>query len=117
MIESLKNPDIVLYRVVKNNNGDIVGFVHGSKNDNYNELDGVYLLDEVKGSGVGGKLMEEFLSWSDNTKPSHLDVFSFNDKAIGFYNKYGFVKTDKPTQLYKGRLPYIEMIRPVSATT
>lgn len=114
ILEALENPDKVLYRVVKNQNGEIVGFLHGSKNDQFNELEGIYTLDEVKGKGVGGKLMREFLEWSDKNKPSHLEVFSFNERALGFYQKYGFVRTDKPTQLYKDKLPYIEMIRPIN---
>lgn len=110
--ESLKNPDQVLYRVVRNSNGEIVGFMHGSKNEEFNELEGIYLLDEVKGSGTGGKLMEEFLVWINKDKPSHLEVFSFNERALSFYTKYGFVKTDKIAQMWKDKLPFIEMVRP-----
>ncbi|MBP6926099.1 MAG: GNAT family N-acetyltransferase [Candidatus Pacebacteria bacterium] len=112
--EALANPEKILYRVIKNSNGSIVGFLHGSKNEDVNELDGIYLLDEVKGSGTGDKLMETFLAWSDKSKPCRLEVFSFNERAISFYTKYGFVKTDKPTQLYKDKLPFIEMIRSVA---
>ncbi len=110
--ESLENPERVLYRVVRNNKGEIVGFMHCSKSKEFNELEGIYLLDEIKGSGIGGKLMEEFLSWIDKNKPTRLEVFSFNDRAIGFYTKYGFIKTDKPAQMWKDILPFIEMVRP-----
>lgn len=112
IIESLSYPERVLYRVVKNNTNDIVGFLHGSKKEGYNELDAIYLLNEAKRSGVGGKLMETFLDWADENKPSRLSVFSFNDDALGFYSKYGFVKTHKPAELYKDKLPFIEMVRP-----
>jgi GNAT superfamily N-acetyltransferase len=111
LIEALAHPDRVLYRVIKNSKDEIVGFFHGSKNNAYNELDGVYLLNEVKGTGIGGKLMEEFLAWADKDKPCHLIAFSFNEKALGFYAKYGFTKTDAPIQLYKDKLPFIEMVR------
>ncbi len=110
--ESLENPSKVLYRVVRNAEDEIVGFLHGSKNEETNELDGIYLLDEVKGSGIGGKLMEEFLAWIDKNKPSRLEVFSFNERALGFYKKYGFTQTDKPIQMWKDKLPFIEMVRP-----
>jgi ribosomal protein S18 acetylase RimI-like enzyme len=110
--EALANPNMVLYRVVRNSNDSIVGFLHGSKHEMFNELDAIYLLNEVKGSGTGEKLMEEFLTWADKNKPCRLEVFSFNDRAINFYTKYGFVKTDKPEQLYKERLPFIEMVKP-----
>ena len=112
IIESLNRPDAVLYRIVKNSEGDIVGFLHGSKNEEFNELDAIYLLNEAKGTGVGGKLMKEFLEWSDETKPCRLEAFSFNDSAIGFYIRYGFEKTDKELPLFRG-LPVVEMIKPV----
>jgi GNAT superfamily N-acetyltransferase len=111
IIESLEKPDEVLYRIVKNAEGKIVGFLHGSKDSDFNRFDAIYLLDEAKGTGVGGKLAQEFLAWADKSKPSHLEVFSFNAHAIEFYERYGFVKTDKPEQLYKGRFPFIEMVR------
>jgi len=109
---SLENPDKVLYRVVKNSQGEIVGFMHGSKNEETNELEGIYLLDEVKGHGIGGALMEEFLAWINKNKPTHLEVFSFNERALSFYTKYGFEKMDKPVQMWKDILPFIEMMRP-----
>lgn len=110
--DSLNNPTEVLYRVVKNNANKIVGFLHADQRGEFNELAGIYLLNEAKGTGIGQKLMEEFLLWSDKSKASRLVVFSFNNSAISFYNKYGFKKTDAPEGLYKNRLPYIEMIRP-----
>jgi ribosomal protein S18 acetylase RimI-like enzyme len=111
IIESLANPDRVLYRVVKNRDGEIVGFMHGSKHEDFTELDAIYLLNEVKGTGVGGKLIAEFLKWAEEGKPCRLEVFSFNDSSIGFYVRYGFEKTNKELPLFRG-LPVTEMIRP-----
>ncbi len=54
----------------------------------------------------------EFLKWADKSKPSYLKVFSFNEKALGFYTKYGFAKTDNPPGLWRDKLPFVEMIRP-----
>lgn len=112
IIESLENPDAVLYRVVRNQNNEIVGFMHGTKHEAFTELDAIYLLNEAKGTGVGGKLMEEFLKWADADKPCRLEVFSFNDAATGFYVRYGFEKTDKEMPPFRG-MPVAEMIRPV----
>jgi len=39
-----------------------------------------------------------------------LKSFPFNDRALEFYKRYGFVKTDKPTQMWRDLLPYIEMV-------
>ena len=109
---ALAEPEVVLYRVVKNVEGNIVGFLHGSKYEDYTELDAIYLLNEAKDSGTGSKLMGEFLSWSDRDKPCRLEVFSFNETAISFYNKFGFEIT-KSLPLYKNILPVSEMVRPV----
>lgn len=114
LVEALANPDKVFYRVVRNGDDNIVGFFHGSKREDCTELDGVYLLNEAKGAGVGGSLMEEFLTWADKNKPCHLEVFSFNDSAIGFYNKYGFAKVGGEEKLYKDRLPFIEMVKSIN---
>lgn len=110
--ESIANPEEVFYRIVRNDKDQIVGFIHGSKHEEFNELDAIYLLNTVKGSGMGGKLMEQFLAWIDKSKPSNLEVFSFNESALGFYINYGFVKTDKPVQMWKDKLPFVEMVRP-----
>ncbi|MES2223769.1 MAG: GNAT family N-acetyltransferase [Patescibacteria group bacterium] len=110
--EAAEHPDKILYKIVRNSKGEIVGFLHCTKGEEFNDLDAIYLLNEAKGEGVGGKLMEEFLAWSDKKKPSHLEVFSANETALGFYERYGFAKTDKAPKLYKDRLEYIEMMRP-----
>lgn len=112
LTEALAHPEKVFYRVIKNDKGNIVGFFHCAKTDTANVLEGVYLLNEVKGSGVGTKLMEEFLLWSDKDKESRLEVFSFNDRAMNFYKKFGFKEVEGSTQLYKEKIPFIEMVRP-----
>lgn len=108
--EALANPDKVLYRVVKNEAGEIVGFLHGTKHEDHNELDAIYLLNEAKGTGTGGKLMEEFLSWIDKDKIARLEAFAFNESAIQFYERYGFEKTDAEMDLFK-EMSVIEMVR------
>lgn len=110
--ESRIAPEKILYRVIKNNEGKVVGFMHCTKEEAYNELGGLYLLDKAKGAGVGRRLMEEFLAWADKGKPCQLEVFATNEKAIGFYTKYGFKKTDKPAEHYKDKLDLVVMVRP-----
>jgi ribosomal protein S18 acetylase RimI-like enzyme len=114
--DALTDPNNFLYRVVTDEEGTIVGFLHASKHEDHNELDAIYLLNEVKGTGIGGKLMEEFLSWADKDKFCHLKVLASNELALGFYHKYGFNKTDAEIELYKDILPVIEMIRPAEAS-
>lgn len=115
--EARLSPEKILYRVIKNNNGKVVGFMHCTKEEEYNELGGLYLLNEAKGSGTGGKLMEEFLSWADKSKPCQLEVYKNNLHAIGFYEKYGFVITDKSSVRTKEKLDPFIMVRPVETTS
>jgi len=112
LMEAIANPDKVLYRVIKNSDGMIVGFFHCEKTEIANKVEGVYILNEAKGAGVGTKLMEEFFQWSDKDKPTHLEVFSFNKTAIDFYKKFGFKEVEGSEKLYKDTLPFIEMVRP-----
>lgn len=104
-------PNRVLYKVVRRGD-EVVGFLHGVRHEDANELDAIYILDEAKGSGIGAQLMDIFLAWSDKTKPTYLDVFSSNARAQAFYERYGFTKSDAPEQLYKEKMPFIRMTRP-----
>lgn len=111
LTEALAHPDKVLYRVVKNDKDKIVGFFHCTKTETFNELEGIYLLNEAKNSGIGSQLMNEFFAWADADKPFHLEAISYNDIALNFYKKFGFTEIDGSTQLYKDKVPFIEMTR------
>lgn len=113
--KAASEPKTTLYKIVKNKDGKVVGFLHGSQNENQNELEGIYLINEAKGIGVGSKLMEEFLKWANPQKSCHLQVIAFNERALNFYTKFGFIKTDKQIEPYKGKFPIVEMVRPVSS--
>lgn len=102
----------IFYRVVRNSHDEIVGFIHCIKDESFNEIGGLNLINEAKGFGVGTTLVEQFLVWADKEKPCRLEVFTFNDKAIRFYTKFGFCKTEKKVQPFEGSLPLVEMIRP-----
>lgn len=106
-----EKPDECIYKIVKDSNGSVIGFMHATKNDTYNELEGIYLLNIAKGVGIGEKLMNLFLEWSDPRKQSHLEVIAFNSRAQHFYEKFGFKKTSKDTYMFKEKFPVIEMIR------
>lgn len=111
-METREKPNDVLYRVVKDRRGKVVGFMHAMKHETTNELGGIYLLNVVKGKGIGDKLMAEFLDWIDKTKPTTLQVIAFNDRALLFYQKYGFSKTDTHLEPFKVKFPLVEMVRP-----
>jgi GNAT superfamily N-acetyltransferase len=109
--EYRQDPNI-LYLVAKAENGEVAGFVHAERRGSENEILAIYLDPEYIGKGVGGVLMETALDWVDDSKPTYLEVTSYNERAIGFYNHYGFTKTDKPITFFKDVMPVIEMMRP-----
>ncbi len=81
------------------------------------ELQKIYVLPEYQGSGIGQSLMYEVLKLSKEINPDYiwLDTHISNERAIGFYEKNGFVKSGKyfftiGTQVFE----YNVMIHPVA---
>ncbi len=75
--------------------GRIIGVCRASKNDGYNELKAVYILPEFQGQGFGRMMFNEASKIFDKNKKTIVHVASYNEKAIGFYQKLGFVSTGK----------------------
>jgi len=108
-LEARANPERIWYRVVKDEAGAVVGFIHGVITPEANVLEAIYLLDVLKGEGVGDELMQGFLAWRDASKPTTLEVIAFNDRALNFYTKYGFAKSVKEPVMFAGVFPVVEM--------
>lgn len=53
------------------------------------------MLPGYQRQGIGKRLMELGLKWLGNDRDIYVNVVSYNDKAIRFYEKFGFVKTGK----------------------
>ncbi|WP_405362304.1 GNAT family N-acetyltransferase [Kitasatospora sp. NBC_00085] len=104
---ALRQPDLLFCRVVRSG-GEIVGFLCGRRDDVVT-LGPMYLLDEAQGRGTGGRLMGEFLEWARGA-PMRLWVTDYNEKAIRFYQRYGFRITGE-RELWRGRLPNVRMAR------
>lgn len=58
------------------------------------EIERIYSLKEFIGKGIGKKLMEKCLAIAreKNKKDIWLGVWEYNDRAIVFYKRWGFVK-------------------------
>ncbi len=65
------------------------------------ELQRIYLLNMVQGSGLGNKVMNFVLeiAKSANCRSIWLGVWEHNVKAIRFYENHGFIKTGEHTFL------------------
>ncbi|MBD0688363.1 GNAT family N-acetyltransferase [Streptomyces sp. CBMA123] len=105
--EAMRHPDLLFCRVVRSG-AEIVGFLCGRRDDVVT-LGPMYLLHEAQGQGAGGRLMDEFLAWAQDD-PMLLWVTEYNERAIRFYERYGF-RTTGERELWRGKLPNVRMAR------
>ena len=104
--------------VLKNEKNEVVGFCISLKLDGFGEIEGMYVLPELQGMGLGKKLMEKACEWLGTEQDIILKVVAYNTHAIGFYKKMGFKETGNKvvftgTQLPSGiEIPRIEMLKP-----
>jgi ribosomal protein S18 acetylase RimI-like enzyme len=103
------------YVIAKDGNM-VVGICYVVIKEDRNQLQAIYILPEYQGKGVGTKLWDAVLSFFDKTKDIYVEVADYNEKAIGFYKKLGFVDTgkrfsDERFRMKSGAmLPEMEMI-------
>jgi len=101
------------YIICAKNNGKVIGFCAAGKEENYNEVRALYLLPQWHKKGIGKKLVENVLQWLGKDKKIILKVAEYNENAIGFYKKCGFVENgnkDRTRTLPSGKIiPEIEM--------
>ena len=99
-----------LYEVVKDENGKVQGFMHVDRTDDIVNLNAIYLTNSLKGTGVAHKLMEHADVFTGNL-PMKLQVVAYNDRAIKFYEKYGFKKAGMEADRFHGKMPVLNMKR------
>ncbi|MFB7592226.1 GNAT family N-acetyltransferase [Streptomyces sp. NPDC056169] len=102
-----REPHALFCRVVRSE-GEIVGILCGRR-DGVVDLGPMYLLETAQGRGVGGRLMGAFLAWAGEV-PMRLWVTEYNERAVRFYEHYGF-RTTGERQLWQDRLPNLRMVR------
>jgi GNAT superfamily N-acetyltransferase len=97
---------------------DIVGFCTARREGDTNRIEAIYVLPSHQSCGIGRRLMERALTWLGDALPIRLNVASYNEKAIRFYESLGFVNTrqdvidDEVAPLPSGaRIPETEMVR------
>ena len=109
------------FKVAKDEQGQVVGFIFGEKTATSRAMLGsLYLEPKLIGKGNGRLLMDGFIKWLGEGLECELFVVSYNKRAINFYNKYGFViVSNKPTQESHldathplvSKMPVIKMVR------
>lgn len=101
------------YRVAKDDQGEIVGFVVATRREDerLNQLDALYTLERVQGTGLGGRLMDEAMAWLGSGKDIELEVVAYNEQARGFYEHYGFIIEPDSKYMWKEPVEAIKMVR------
>lgn len=79
------------------------------KNRHSGQLE-ILVRKEFRRSGVGKKLMTDFLTWAkkNNIKRIELEVWSNNKPAINFYKKFNFKQEGRKIRAYKINHKYID---------
>lgn len=98
------------YRIAKLDT-DIVGFVHVStKESGAKYIEAIYTDPETLGTGLGGMLMASAEEWIGDDDVT-LEVASYNDRAIQFYEKRGYEKVEGSETIFTEIIPIFTMKR------
>jgi ribosomal protein S18 acetylase RimI-like enzyme len=97
--------------------GEVVALCNVVKNQEYNQLQAIYVLPEYQRLGLGSSLWLEAKKFLDLNKKTIVHVAAYNNNAIRFYERLGFISTGKvySDPRFKMRngaiIPELEMIR------
>ena len=86
------------YWVAEDKEGKIVGGVGiGRLTETICELQKMYCIPEVRGTGISHRLMEKALGYAEKYyEKCYLETLENMTAAQKFYEKYGFYRVDKP---------------------
>lgn len=92
-------------------NGKIIGFVAPGIVNEQRRIGAIYVLPEAQGKGIGGALLKKSIEWHGRNEDIFLRVASYNQNAIDFYRRNGFIETDnKIEDDGTPPIPEIEMV-------
>ena len=74
--------------------GKIVGYVHGLRGLNENQVVEVYVLPQYQRQNIGKKCVEALLSWFGGERSVFVEVASYNLKSINFFKSLGFAEAE-----------------------
>lgn len=93
-----------LFLVAKDKDA-VIGACRLKKEDEYNELGAIYVLPDYQRNGIGKMFWDRAMEFFDDKKDIIVHVATYNEKAINFYKKMGFVDTGKRFTDEKFRMP------------
>lgn len=90
----------------------VVGACRFMIEENHNQIRTFYVLPEYQGKGIGTMLWEKGYPFFDSNKDTIVHVATYNEQAIGFYKKLGFVDTSKRFTEERHRMPLSKVLIP-----
>lgn len=115
-IDIIKNTNSNTKFFVAKDGEKVVGYCCAQKFEDFNKIKSIYILPDFKRRGIGKGLLNKAFEFFEDNKPIKLSVAIYNQNAIDFYEKLGFVKGQKFEQNPEGvfvsgrEIPEIEMI-------
>ncbi len=94
----------------------VIGFCQVERIRDIGHVNALYLDPEFAHRGLGSQLLQKGINWLGVDRPLELEVASYNDSAIRFYQRHGFREQGpaKSLQLRNGKLlPLTLMVRDV----
>jgi ribosomal protein S18 acetylase RimI-like enzyme len=94
----------------------VVGLCRAERKEKENHLNAIYILPDYQGRGIGTMMWNEIKLFFDPKKDTVLGVAEYNQKAINFYSRLGFVDTGRRhkeewTKMKSGAmLPEMDMV-------
>lgn len=101
----------LLQRIAKDEQGNVIGIVVAHKDRSGQYLKALYVDKLHHGTGIATELLDTSLEWFDGVQPVRLEVASYNDRAIRFYEKHGFKQVEASDHIFGDTIPAINMIR------
>lgn len=98
----------------------VVALCRAEKSSGEQRLNAIYVLPECQGKGIGTTLWSEVKPFFEPTRDVVVGVATYNEQAISFYQKLGFIDsgrrfTEERLQLKSGaNIPQMDMVLPAA---
>jgi len=91
--------------------GKVVGYIDPRIDEqNHHRIGAIYVSPEAQGMGIGGRLMSKVLGLYGREHDIFLEVVSYNQNAIDFYERFGFERTETVVPEEEGRPAYMKSL-------
>lgn len=93
---------------VAKDGGSVIGFVNPEIDEEGKKtISQIYIDPKYQSKGVGSLLLKKALEALGSDYDIYLEVVSYNQKAISFYEKYGFKKTARKVERDPNKPDYL----------